>query len=195
MFKWDWWRLLSAIPGAGRMVRYWDLAGTEQASKSHDPDYSAGILMCRMIDDRNAIVDVERFRMSVAMRDARLVEVAREDLKKYFGRVEWWIETEAGINGKERTARIVRKLQAIGMIVRTEHPTGSKVYRAEPLAAAAEAGNVLLCPGEWRDSFRLEAANFTGTGSTHDDQVDAAAGALAKLSVEHGTISHSVARI
>jgi predicted phage terminase large subunit-like protein len=73
------------------------------------------------------------------------------------------------------------------MPVHTEHPTGKKVLRAEPLASAAEAGNVLLCPGEWRDPFRSEAADFP-TGR-HDDQVDAAAGAFTKLNVPVAGVS------
>jgi predicted phage terminase large subunit-like protein len=122
---------------------------------------------------------MERFQKSVAARDARLREVCAQDLARYPGRIRWWIETEAGIAGAERTAELVRGLQAMGMPVYTEHPTGSKEIRAEPLASKAEAGNVWLCPGPWRDAFRSEAADFPG--GRHDDQVDAAAGADAKL--------------
>lgn len=181
MFKWTWWQLLDAVPATGQMVRYWDLAGTQPKGGRHDPDYSAGALLCRMPDQRTAIVDVTRFRESIAQRDAHLEQVARADLHAYPGRVRWWIETEAGIAGEDRTAQIVRRLQAVGMIVSTEHPTGNKVHRAEPLASKAEAGNVLLCPGDWRDAFRSEAADFPN--GQHDDQIDAAAGADAKFSV------------
>jgi predicted phage terminase large subunit-like protein len=163
------------------MVRYWDLAGTEAKGGGHDPDYSAGALLCRMQDRRTAIVDVARFRKSINARDVELERLARDDLASYRDRVTWWIETEAGIAGTERTAELVRRLHAVGMAVSTEHPTGKKVYRAEPLASAAEAGNVVLCPGLWRDPFRAEAADFPN--GKHDDQIDAVAGALSKLSV------------
>lgn len=181
MFKWAWWQLLDAVPGAGPMVRYWDLAGTDPKGGGHDPDYSAGALLCRMSDARTAIVEVMRFRKSIAARDAELLQLAVADRATYGGRVRWWIETEAGIAGAERTSALVRQLQAKGMPVYTEHPTGNKTLRAEPLASAAEAGNVLLCPGAWRDAFRSEAADFPF--GKHDDQVDATAGALAKLSL------------
>lgn len=181
MLKWVWWKLMDAVPAVGPMVRYWDLAGTDAQGHGHDPDYSAGALLCRLPDGRTAVVDVDRFRKSVAARDARLREVCRADLETYGSRVRWWIETEAGIQGKERTAELVRSLQNLGMSVSTEHPTGSKVSRAEPLASKTEAGNVWLCPGEWRDAFRTEAADFPG--GKHDDQIDAAAGADAKLAV------------
>lgn len=184
LFKWEWWQLLDAVPAVGLMIRYWDLAGTAPRGRGHDPDYSAGALLCRMADRRTAIVDMARFRLSVAARDARLEQLAQADRATYGARLVWWIETEAGIAGADRTRELVRRLQALGMPTYTEHPTGSKKLRAEPLASAAEAGNVLLCPGAWRDSFRLEAANFTGldTGA-HDDQIDSAAAALAKLNV------------
>jgi predicted phage terminase large subunit-like protein len=186
MFKWAWWKLLESVPASGRLVRYWDLAGTEPKGKGHDPDFSAGVLACRMPDSRTAIVDVQRFRKSVNARDVEVETVARDDLKNYRGRdLVWWIETEAGIAGEERTQELVRRLQALGLTVRTEHPTGKKVFRAEPVASAAEAGNVVLCPGAWRDPFRAEAADFPN--GKHDDQIDAAAGAFAKLAIDPGT--------
>jgi predicted phage terminase large subunit-like protein len=152
MFKWTWWKMLDAVPAVGSLVRYWDLAGTEPKGKGHDPDFSAGVLMCRMADDRTAIVDVQRFRKSVNARDVEVERIARDDLRNNRAReLVWWIETEAGIAGEERTQDLVKRLQALGLTVRTEHPTGKKVFRAEPLASATEAGNVVLCPGEWRD--------------------------------------------
>jgi predicted phage terminase large subunit-like protein len=191
MFKWGWWQTIDIVPAVGPMVRYWDLAGTEPKGRGHDPDYSAGALACRMQDLRTAVVDVARDRKSIAARDTWLETIARDDLKKYPGRVKWWIETEAGIAGTERTAALVRRLQAIGMPVYTEHPTGKKIHRAEPLASSAEAGNIVLCPGAWRDPFRAEAADFPN--GKHDDQIDAAAGALAKLSTPGASVSFSSA--
>lgn len=187
MFKWSWWQLLDAIPATGPMIRYWDLAGTEPKGRGHDPDFSAGTLACRMPDQRTAIVDVARFRKSIAARDAELEAIAQQDLAAYAGRLHWWIEAEAGIAGEERTQQLVRRLQNLGMPISTEHPTGKKIHRAEPLASMAEAGNIVLCPGEWRDAFRAEAADFPN--GKHDDQIDSAAGAISKLTVRHVTVT------
>lgn len=195
MFKWDWWQMIGAVPLYGPMVRYWDLAGTEPSKKKKgtgntDPDFSSGTLACRMMDDRTAIVHIARFRLSVAARDARLEAIAREDIKRYGLRVTWWIETEAGIAGEDRTKKLVRRLQALGLTVYTEHPTGSKVLRAEPLQSKAEAGNVVFCPDDpeepWHDDFRLEAADFPH--GKHDDSVDSTAGADAKLDDPQSTV-------
>lgn len=190
MFKWAWWQIIDEVPALGPMVRYWDLAGTEPKAKGHDPDWSAGALACRMADLRTAFVDVSKARKSIAERDAWLMEICADDLTKYRGRIRWWIETEAGIAGEERTASLVRRLQAMGMPVSTEHPTGKKVFRAEPLASKAEAGNVVLVRGDWNDPFRAEASDFPN--GKHDDQIDAAAGADSKLTMRHvATFHHS----
>lgn len=185
MFKWEWWQLMDAEPNGTEVIRYWDLAGTKkkEEKKSHDPDWCAGAAISRMMDKRTAIHDVARFRLAVHERDAKLIEIAKEDLERWPFRVRWWIETEAGIAGEDRTQELVRAIQNVGMPVYTEHPTGNKVLRWEPLASKAGAGNVVLCPDrsdrKWRDPFRLEAA--AAPNGKHDDQLDAAAGADAKL--------------
>jgi predicted phage terminase large subunit-like protein len=188
MFKWDWWGLIVGVPAVGSMVRYWDMAGTD-VTGSNDPDYTAGALACRMVDGRTALVDMARYRLSVAKRDAQIIEVAKADRETYGGRVTWWFETETGIAGKERTQALQRQVLNLGIPVSTEYASGKKEIRAEPFASKAEAGNVVLCPGEWRDAFRLEASQFP-TGS-HDDQVDAAVGADAKLSVPAPSVRFS----
>jgi phage terminase large subunit-like protein len=189
MFKWEWWQLIEAVPVTSSYLRYWDLAGTKPKNKQHDPDWSAGSLLTRMPDSRTAICDVERFREDVHVRDARVLAKCKDDLKMYRGRIRWWIETEAGIAGEDRTADLVRQLQALGMPVYTEHPTGSKISRWEPLAAKAGALNVCLVRGPWNDAFRLEAAD--APNGLHDDQLDSASGADAKLSTPPPSVGFS----
>lgn len=188
MFKWDWWKLASEVPTSGTLIRYWDTAGTD-ADGSNDPDYTAGVLMQREPTTkdkdgkrgggRTFILDVAHFRFSVGQRDAEIERVARADLARYGGRVRWWFEQETGIGGKDRSKSLQRMVQNVGLAVSLEPATGDKLIRAEPLASAAEAGNIYLGPGEWRDGFRREAAEAP-TGK-HDDRWDAAAGAYNKL--------------
>lgn len=196
MFKWSWWQLIDSVPLVGPMVRYVDPAGTEPKGKKSDPDYTATALLTRMPDQRTAIVDVTAFQKSVAQRDAMLVEICKKDVQNYLmkGRqICWWLEQEVGIAGSDRTRELVLKLQNTGMPVYTEHATGNKTLRAEPLASKAEAGNVVLCPGSWRDPFRTEAADFPN--GMHDDMVDSAAGADSKLSVPLSTVGFQTLRI
>lgn len=185
MFKWEWWKLFETVPAVGQMVRYWDTAGTE-AKRTNDPDYTVGALLCRMPDGRTAVVDLARFRHSVGQRDAEIANVARLDASRYPGRVRWWLEREAGVGGKDRTDALKRLVQNTGIPISDEPATGNKATRAEPLASAVEAGNVLLCPDApdrlWRDALRSEAADFPA--GNHDDQVDAVAGAFNKLAVD-----------
>lgn len=193
MFKDAWWRELDSIPGSGRMVRYWDTAGTTPRDLDHDPDYTAGALLCAMPSDQIAIVDVARCRKSVRERDLFMLEVCKSDLAKYAGRVTWWLETESGIAGKERSEQIQRQIQALGMPCYLDpRPSKSKLERYEPLASKAEAGNVFLCPGDWRGPYRFEMSDIPG--GTHDDQADAVAGADAKLATRH-TVEFGTYRI
>jgi predicted phage terminase large subunit-like protein len=191
MFKWEWWKSLATLPATGRIVRYWDMAGTRPSGGGSDPDYTAGVAMCQF-PEGTAIVHCDRFRVEVAARDARIVDRAQADLVQ-FGRhrLVYWIEAQAGISGAEATQSLVRRLQALGVAVYTERATGSKAERATPLASAALAGNVYLAPDDptapWHDAFKLEAADFPH--GKHDDQVDAAAGAFAKLSTPPPSVS------
>jgi predicted phage terminase large subunit-like protein len=185
MFKWDDWKLVDVVPSIGRVVRYWDTAGTESTG-DNDPDFTVGTAGVRLPDLRTAILDQVAFRHAVSRRDAEIAAVAKSDAEKYRGRIAWWFETEAGVGGKDRTANLKRIAQSFGIPVYDEPATGNKVLRAEPLASAQGAGNVMLGPGEWRDAFRREAADFP-TGK-HDDRVDSASGMYNKLSVPAASV-------
>ena len=66
-----------------------------------------------------------------------------------------------------------------GHAIRADKVTGDKQTRARPLAAQAEAGFVRLVRGAWNGPFVDELCMFPN--GTHDDQVDAAAGAFNKV--------------
>jgi predicted phage terminase large subunit-like protein len=160
------------------------MAGTEAQGGWHDPDWTAGVAMLRMQDQRSCIVDVKRCRHSPAQRDAFMEQVAKNDLKNYPGRIVWWIETETGIQGKERTQTLARRLQNLGLPVYIDQiPDTKKEIRAEPLASAAESGNILLGPDDqiepWHEAFKLEMADVYN--GRHDDQADGAVGAYNKM--------------
>ncbi len=65
--------------------------------------------------------------------------------------------------------------------MRVQKETGSKETRAMALASQAEAGNVKLVRGEWNEAFLAELENFPQ--GSHDDQVDAAAGAFNEITL------------
>ncbi|HET8772009.1 MAG TPA: hypothetical protein VFM71_13570 [Gemmatimonadaceae bacterium] len=198
MFKWEWWGKLDTLPAQGRYVRYWDMAGTRPKNKGSDPDYTAGALWTRTREGQSVLAHMNRFRVEVAARDALIETQARADIAQFgVGRLTYWLERQAGISGEDATASLVRRLQGLGLTVYTEHATGSKPERATPMASAAMAGNVLLGPeteqDKWRDTFRLEAADFPH--GKHDDQVDAAAGGYVKLATPPATVGFSTLSI
>lgn len=57
--------------------------------------------------------------------------------------------------------------------------TADKFVRAQPVAAAWNAGSIqVVRGGQWLDAFVREVTAFTGVADSHDDQVDALAAAF-----------------
>jgi predicted phage terminase large subunit-like protein len=155
-----------------RLVRSWDLAATE-AKPGRDPDWTAGVLMGRDPDGMFWICDVRRTRSTPQAVERLVCATAELDGPE----VEVLIEEEPGSAGKALSQRYARLLA--GFHVRFERPTGDKTTRAMPLSSQAEAGRVALVRGPWVGPFLDEAEAFPLGG--HDDQVDAASMAFAKL--------------
>lgn len=178
MFKFPWFRYVPTRPAnVVARVRYWDLAGTEDGG-----DYTAGVCMSRTALGSFYIEHVAKGQWGVGQRETEMAKVGMRDIAMYGNAIEWWIEAETGPGGSTRTRDIVRRLQGIGLTVRTDRPDRAKKLRAEPLAAAMEEDNVRIVEGEWNSAFVDEALNFSGEDdTTHDDQVDGASGGYAKL--------------
>lgn len=174
MFKRSWFKVIDAIPvGARTIVRRWDLAGTEESATSSDPDWTAGVKMSRLEDGRFLIEHVIRFRESPAQVEATMKQLATMDgLEVTVG-----IPQDPGQAGVSQVLHLTKVLA--GFAVKAYRETGDKVTRSNPLSSQLEVGNVLLLRGDWNEDFISEFTTFP-TGS-HDDQVDAASGALAML--------------
>jgi predicted phage terminase large subunit-like protein len=84
---------------------------------------------------------------------------------------------DPGQAGKVQAADFVRSLA--DYIVQTEVESGSKQTRAEPVAAQAYHGNLLLKRATWNNDFLDELCMFPA--SSHDDQVDGLSGAFARF--------------
>jgi predicted phage terminase large subunit-like protein len=87
------------------------------------------------------------------------------------------MEQEPGSNGLIAVDHYRQALAGYAFYGRPS--TGSKVVRAQPLSAQAEAGAVSVVRGEWNGRFFDEAEGFP-TGA-NDDQVDSASGAFGQL--------------
>lgn len=155
-------------------VRYWDLAA------SLDGDYTCGVRMSRN-DHLFFVEDVVHGRWTSHQRDEIILQTAQLDAQQFGSRgaVSIYIEQEPGSAGLSLINYLVALLT--GYSVRGDKPTGDKVTRAMPLAAQCEAGNVRVLRANWTHRWIEEFLMFPN--GRHDDQVDAASGAFAKLAL------------
>lgn len=165
---------IPTITPAARVVRYWDLAATEPSSSYPDPDYTVGTLM--MFDQGvSYILDVRRERFRGEKVEKLIAQTAIED---GIG-VPIRMEQEPGSSGKalmDQYARYVVPGYDFGAI----RPTGDKITRARPFAAATANGNVRIIRAAWLSAWLDEFSSFP-EACDHDDQVDSAVGAFTFL--------------
>jgi predicted phage terminase large subunit-like protein len=192
IFKREWFEILDVLPETKSRfvprVRYWDLAATDATvSKAYgyEPAYTVGLRMARYKDLNNedlyVIEDVQRFQKTPDDVEAKIKEVAKNDGKN----VDIWMEQEPGSAGINTINYYRKTLQ--GYSFRGQKETGSKVLRANRVAATAGAGKIKLLKGIWNEAFLDEMEFFPEIKLK--DQVDAFSGAFDKL---HNYASYSV---
>lgn len=178
-----WFPIIEAAPADLKLVRAWDLAGTEKQSKSDerkgkasDPDWTVGVLMGKSKDNRYYILDVRRVQAT----PLRVEELIRQTAELDGKSVAIWMEQEPGSSGVAVIDHYTRHVLN-GWNFHPDKPSGEKAVRAQPFAAQAEAGNVLLVRAAWNNELLDEIEMFPA--GRHDDQVDAAALAFNKLAM------------
>lgn len=171
-FQRAWFDVVPAASAAGFRVRCWDFAATADGG-----DYTCGVRMCRSPEGVFFVEDVIRGQWGPGDRDRIILQTAAADGKA----VRVQLEQEPGSGGKTMALAVIRLLA--GYPVQAEPSTGTKETRADPLAAQAQAGNVKLVAGDWLKPFLEELCSFPH--GAHDDQVDAASGAFAKLTTAY----------
>jgi predicted phage terminase large subunit-like protein len=169
MFKREWFPVVGAAPAGIRWVRAWDLAATDSASAA----WTAGVKMGRGPDGRFYIADVCRIQGSPADVERLLVNTAMQDGADVRGS----IPQDPGQAGKSQAQYLIRQLA--GFTYTSSPESGDKETRASPVAAQAEAGNVMLVRGAWNGDFLDEAATFPR--GKFKDQIDAASRAFSEL--------------
>lgn len=159
--------LLEEIPNdVIKWVRAWDLAGTAD-KKSNNPEdgpaYTAGILIGKRKNGRIVIADVINRRMDSSDVRNTVFNTAKAD-KARFKKVRIRMNQDPGQAGKEQAASYLKMLS--GFSVNIEIETGSKVARAEPLAAqwiglkGSEKGNVDIVLADWTESYLRQMESF-----------------------------------
>jgi predicted phage terminase large subunit-like protein len=154
-----------------QLCRFWDKsAGVSKG------DYTAGVLMGRMPDGSFWVLDVIRGRWNSFEREAVMREIAERDGED----VLVGLERERGSGGVDSRNMTIRNLA--GFSVKTLAITGTKEQRADAFSTQVNAGNVFCQAASWNKEY-LEELRYFPFG-THDDQVDASAGAF-KLVLEY----------
>jgi len=165
---------IPTISPSARVVRYWDLAATEPSPSNPDPDWTVGVLM---LHDNGIfyVLDVKRIREKGDKVERLIAQTAEED---GYG-VAIRMEQEPGSSGKALADQYARYVVP-GYDFMPIRPSGDKVTRARPFAAAVANGNVRLVRAPWLGSWYDEFSSFP-EACDHDDQVDAAVGAFTAL--------------
>lgn len=182
MMQRGWFRIVSKMPNLAVRTRYWDRAATKPKPGKTDPDWTAGALVGRVGDDFY-IADMRRFRDSPRVNEREIAQAAlldRNEARRAGApdpRIQ--MEQEPGSAGVDVIAHY-QDTVLLGYPFEGVRSTGDKTTRAEVLASAAEAGRVFLVDGPWVKAFLDEVEMFPN--GPHDDQVDAASGAVLSLS-------------
>lgn len=178
MFKVDNFQVIDYMPEESKIkasLRYWDKAGTDAAKikKGEKRAFTAGVRMHFLNNGKILISHVKRGQWGAEVREAIIKNIAQGDDIK----TRVYIEQEPGSGGKESAEATIRNL--IGYFCEADHPSGDKIYRADPYSVAVNNGDVWLLKGDWNHEFIEEHRFFPF--SQYKDQVDAAAAGFAKL--------------
>lgn len=193
-------------PSITSLVRYVDMAAKTEKTKD-EGDYLAGVLSCKSIDRRYGILhgmrarkvsaDVEELLFDLVQYDYKMFIRLGFDPKLFITRYVFWFESDKGGTGDLGASYIARmladKLERHGIPVPQilyEHPTGSKVSRADPMFVQAKDGNYWILDESWRmvspkyeetdvDDFLERICSGIDTGI--DDEMDATSGGFSKM--------------
>ncbi len=154
------------LPSTFRIGKGIDLAYTAKTRA----DRSAAVVLLES-EGNYYVVDVRTARVQVP----EFMHVLMSLDYAWAGPWHWYTSTtEAGLADLATATA--------GVHVMSERASVDKYMRAQPVAAAWNAGKVLLPrQAPWLDAFLSEVAGFTGVGDRLDDQVDALSSAFARL--------------
>ena len=166
IFKAERIQILEEYPNTrnANIARGWDLAATEQVG-TLNPDWTVGVKLARLPDRRFVILDAWRFRGGPHDVVAGIKAVSAQD----GAAVKIGLPQDPAQAGKFQAQFLVGQLS--GHDVRVSPELGDKAYRAMPVAAQVNAGNVAMVRAPWNGWLLAELAGFPSAAK--DDAVDA----------------------
>lgn len=172
LFKRHYFEVVDSYPLNCPTVRYWDFAATKEGKKNADPDYTAS---CKMTEKDGIyyVIDMTRTRGTPFEIERLVKQCAEIDGRE----TRIVIEQEPGASGVGVIDHYRRNVIPMYDLISSK-TSGSKITRARPVSAQAEAGNIKLVKGKWIPDFLDEASSFP---FGHDDMVDAVCGAFEHL--------------
>lgn len=179
-FKEDWFEVVDRLPPdtVFAWVRYWDRAATAPSTSNPDPDYTAGLKLCK---DRATgdyyVVDLQHERKDAGGVLALIKGTAQAD--KVFVPVA--LEHDPAQAGKAEMAMYQRELA--GFDVRPIPKTQSKEVMWRVASAQARGGKIKVLRAPWNKAFFNELVNLPK--GAHDDIADTLGGGVAFLELDN----------
>lgn len=170
MFKRQWFEIVDDYPRQCRKVRRWDLAASQQKG-----DWTSGLLLGEW-QGIFYVIDLQHVRENPAGVEALVRQTAERDSISTMIRME----QEPGSSGVNTIDNYARRV-LVGYTFKGVPSTGPKEVRAQPVSAAAEAGNIKIVRGPWNAAFLDEVTLFPN--GDHDDIVDVLSGAFTDLTL------------
>ena len=168
-FKRDMFQIVHEVPDKiVSIARAWDLAATAITPANPNPDRTVGGLVARLRNGQFIILDVRRRAINAASVRELVRQTAIADRAVYRCNTIL-IPQDPGQAGKEQAQSYTKMMS--GFSIKTHTVTGNKITRAEPFAAQAQHGGILVLAGDWNEAFFDEAEGFPD--ALHDDQIDA----------------------
>ena len=155
----------------GSAVRAWDLASG--GTSTGNPDWTAGVRLVRTTGSQFWVDDVVRVRVAPADIDKAILQTARQDGPE----TRIGLPRDPGQAGGYQATMLAKAL--VGYRVVSTPETGSKLFRAGPVASQVNHGLLGLRRAGWNRALLDELGAFPN--GPKDDQVDALSRAFAML--------------
>lgn len=154
--------LIDEIPNdIVRIVRAWDLAGTEDKKNNNPEDgpaYTAGVLIGKRKNGKIVIIDVINRRLNASEVRSLVLNTARSDKAAYKSKYRIRMNQDPGQAGVDQKEQYLKLLS--GFSVNIERESGSKEVRAEPLSAQWINGNVEVLNAPWTSAYLAQMDGF-----------------------------------